>query len=258
MVSPIIFAVSLRVSSAKLATEITVISVVCIVKIWLKYNTSLSWSIVKLIIAPVILSPLQGILIFVYTISSCIWSPRFCLRVSIFHCTKSWKSAPLVMVVYSISILHVWSACVSCRSLVFIFCRYDGISKLRCSVCTVCVGVDPHAVRPSRHNPMIAVFLSIYWMNIYIIARITPIDIPTINDLIDIVSFSSLLLSCESIYPIMIPANTRYPGKSICLAIRKYCVPKISSHLKNSSPMRIVTKKKNPFMTSKNICICIS
>ncbi len=82
-------------------------------------------------------------------------------------------------------------------------------------------------------------------------------DMPTINDLMEIVSFSSLLLSCDNMYPIIIPANTRYPGNSICLAMRKYCVPKIISHLKNNSPMRIVAKKKNPFMTSKNICICL-
>lgn len=119
-----------------------------------------------------------------------------------------------------------------------------------------CVVTDPHAVNPIKDIITMNILFPIYWMNIYIIASITPMDMPTINDLIDIVSFSSLLLSCDKIYPIMIPANTKYPGNSICLAMRKYLIPNIISHLKKSSPMRMVAKKKNPFMTSKNICIC--
>lgn len=83
----------------------------------------------------------------------------------------------------------------------------------------------------------------------------TPIDMPTINDLIETCSFSSSLLICDKIYPIIIPQNTRYPGISNCLAIKKYLVPNIISPLRKISPITMVAKKKNPFMTSKNICI---
>ena len=166
MVSLMLFAVSLRISLEALATEITVISFWYIVKIWLKYNTSSFWCTAKLIIVPVSVLPLHCASIVVVMMSSSSCVPRFCLVVFIFACTKFSKSWSSSMLLYSTNKLPVCVHLVSCRWLVSLVCRYDGMAKLRWVVCTVCVGIDPQAVNHIKHTIAISSLLGIYWMNI--------------------------------------------------------------------------------------------
>gem|GEM_PF-2176706 len=57
------------------------------------------------------------------------------------------------------------------------------------------------------------------------------------------------------IYPIMIPQKTRYPGIIRDVTIAYVSAPRINSHLRKMIPTKIVAKKKNHFITSKNVYI---